>query len=325
MMLARSAEDLYWIGRYLERAEHMARSIDVVYHRLLESPESERRHVWSEALRMNGFPDDTLEHISADADRIDNEAVARYCMTSGADGSALDGVRRLRANARGNREHLPIELWEEINRFWLDFRPDGEEAHDAAAVCSMVRRRCQSIVGTADATWSRTDPFTYFTLGRLLERALLILALLRTRQHHHTLDRPLEWSMTLRCGTALQAHRRAFAGFHDPRSIDAVLVYDSAAPRSVHFCVGHLRRALDRLEAPQRARSRRVISRLEADLEFGDPFDMAIDDIAVAYGAIDTEIRRFGAALAAEFFLLPLETGLRSLRLGAIDSMGSNT
>ena len=131
--------------------------------------------------------------------------------------------------------------------------------------------------------------------------------------------------MTLRCGTALQAHRREFSGFHDPRSIDAVLLYSASAPRSVHFCVGHLRRSLDRLDTPQRARSRRVISRLEADLEFGDPFDMSPTDLAETYASVDTELRRFGAALAAEFFLLPLETGLRSLRLGAIDSMESNS
>ena len=315
VMLARSAEDLYWVGRYLERTESMARTIDVVYHRSLETPEGERGRVWADALTMIGFPDDSLETVG-----LDNDLMAAHCLVHAVDGSALESVGRLRENARGNREHLPIELWEEINRFWLEFRDDGQSV-DAATVCSMVRRRCQSIVGTADATWLRTDPWTYFTIGRLVERALLTTILLRVRHHQHRLERPHEWAMTLRCSTALQAHRRQFTGFHDPRSIVHLLLYSDAAPRSVHFCVRYLRDAVDQLSSDGKTRSRRVIGRLQADLEFGDAFETDVDDFGATFDHVERQLRLFAASLAAEFFLLPLETGLQSLRLGAADSL----
>lgn len=316
VMLARSAEDLYWVGRYLERCEHMARTIDVVYHRLLESPEIERLVCWSDVLTMTGFPSDTIDQVG-----LDNDLLARHCLMSAEQGSALDAVRRLRENSRGNREYLPIELWEEINRFWLEFRDDGE-AVDAAEVCSMVRRRCQSIVGTADATWLRSDAWAYFTIGRLIERALLTTTLLRVRHPHHQPQKPHEWATTLRYCTALQAHRRQFPGFHDARSIVALLLFSAEAPRSVHFCVHHLDESIDQLGTDPRARSKRVIGRLRATLRYGDAFELTDTELIELLNDIERELRRFGASLAAEFFLLPLENGLRSLRLGAADSLG---
>jgi uncharacterized alpha-E superfamily protein len=320
VMLARSAEDLYWVGRYLERSEHMARTIDVIYHRLLESPEAERQDCWSDALAMTGFPANVIDEIG-----LDNDALATYCLTGATDGSALDAVHRLRSNSRGNREHLPLELWEEINRFWLEFRVNGTGPTHASEWCSLVRRRCQSIVGTADATWIRSDAWTYFTVGRLVERALLTTKLLAVRHHHHTENKIHEWTMTLRCCTALQAHRREYAGFTDARSIIALLMFSDLAPRSVNFCVGHLEEAVDQLGAPADARSRRVIGRLRASLHFGDAFELGPDDVAPLFDEVEHEIRRFAASLAAEFFLLPLENGLRSLRLGASDSLGRQT
>ncbi len=317
VMLARSAEDLYWLGRYLERSEHMARVIDVVYHRLLESPEAEREVCWSDVLAMTGFPPETIEEVG-----LDNDRLAAHCLVGAKRGSALDGVRRLRENGRGNREYLPIELWEEINRLWLEFRDDGGPI-DASEVCSMVRRRCQSIVGTADATWLRSDAWTYFTIGRLTERAILTTMMLRVRHRHHLPEKPHEWAMTLRCCTALQAHRRQYSGFHDQRTIIDLLLYSDAAPRSVHFCVRHLDESIDQLGVDPKSRSKRVIGRLRASLRFGDAFDPAAGALEETLADVERELRRFGASLAAEFFLLPLENGLRSLRLGAADSLES--
>lgn len=317
VMLARSAEDLYWVGRYLERSEHMARVIDVVYHRLLESPEAERLVCWTDVLAMVGFPADTIDLVG-----LDNDRLARHCLIGAGQGSALDAVQRVRENSRGNREYLPIELWEEINRFWLEFRDDGH-AIDAAEVCSMVRRRCQSIVGTADATWLRSDAWVYFTIGRLIERALLTATLLRVRHPHHDMEKPHEWATTLRYCTALQAHRRLYPGFHDPRSIVDLLLFSEEAPRSVHFCVHHLDDAIEQLGSDSKARSKRVIGRLRATLRYGDAFELSEADLSEVFDSVERELRRFGASLAAEFFLLPLETGLRSLRLGAADSLGS--
>jgi len=234
----------------------------------------------------------------------------------------MDACQRCRANSRGNRENLPIELWEEINRFWLEFRRDPDGFLEANEWCSMLRRRCQSIVGTADSTWMRSDPWTYFTIGRLLERSLLTAGTLRIRHPHHTAGRTHEWMTTLRCCSALQAHRRQYPGFGDPRSIIALLVHSETAPRSVNFCVGHLEDAIVQLGAPANARSRRVIGQLAARLRFSDPVETPDDEIDVLLAEIETELKRFGAALAAEFFLLPLENGLRSLRLGAVDSVG---
>lgn len=317
VMLARSAEDLYWVGRYLERSEHMARIVDVIYHRLLESPEEEREACWSDALAMTGFDAAVIEQVG-----LDNDSLAAHCLIGAGTGSAFDAVQRLRSNARGNREHLPLELWEEINRFWLEFRIENANSSDANEWYSIVRRRCQNIVGTADATWIRNDAWTYFTIGRLLERALLTTKLLTVRHPQHTEDKVHEWATTLLCCTALQAHRREYLGFHDSRSILALLLHSEAAPRSVHFCLGHLENAVAQLNPDPEARSRRVIGRLAARLRFGAPFELAESDIIPLLDDVERELQRFGASLAAEFFLLPLENGLRSLRMGAADSVG---
>lgn len=318
VMLARSAEDLYWVGRYLERSEQSGRIIDVIYHRLLESPEEEREACWSDALAMLGFESAVLTDVG-----LDNEALAAHCLVGAGDGSSHDAVQRLRFNSRGNREHLPIELWEEINRLWLEFRIPDPASMDANEWCTLLRRRCQNIVGTADASWIRHDAWHYFTIGRLLERALLTCKVLAVRHQHHTHDRSHEWTTTLRCCSALQAHRREFSGYVDSRSIVSLLLHSEAAPRSVNFCIVHLEDAVEHLGADVSARTRRIIGRLGAILRFGDPFELADSDIEALLAEVESELRRFGAALAAEFFLLPLENGLRSLRLGAADSIGA--
>lgn len=320
VMLARSAEDLYWMGRYLERCEQLARTIDVTHHRVLESPPDERERCWVDALTMNGFDPGLIGEIGVDHGRL-----VDHCLLDDAGGAARHVVRWVRENSRGNREHLPIELWEEINRFYLEVDrsvPAGGFRGEPHEFCTLLRRRCQGILGTAEATWMRDDPWWFFTTGRLVERAMATVVLLSARRDRHTRSRPHEWTTTLRCATALQAHRRLFTGYTDARSLVALLVFSESTPRSIEFCLRHVVQILGHLGAPAESVALRTAGRRHGDLRYGDAFDLDADQIGVLLDDIAADLRRLDAAIAAEFFLLPVDAGLQSLRLGAVDSLG---
>ena len=178
-MLARHAEDLLWIGRYLERAEDTARLLDVTYHTTLEAGDDEAAlAAWQDLAEVLYLEDET--------EGMDRHELARFLVADPTNGgSIVAGVSRARENARGVREWLTLELWEEINAFHLELAGmDLVRAleHRPYALCELVRRRCETIIGVATAAMPRTEGYQFLLLGQLLERGGLTARLLSVWQ-----------------------------------------------------------------------------------------------------------------------------------------------
>jgi uncharacterized alpha-E superfamily protein len=324
MMLARSAEDLFWVGRYLERSEQTARLLDVTYHRLLGSPHHERADAWCDVLDTVGLLDDYGQRS-----RSDGDAVARFLVQHDDNPGAISlGIHRLRENSRGAREHLPVELWQAINRFWLDLRDlnvDNELRRRQHHFYEYVRRQCQGVVGVADATWIRSDAWWFFTLGRHLERAILTARLVSVRHPRHDLAAPHEWTSTLRSASALQPHRMLYEGYRDPTTIVSLLVFSDLLPRSVLYSLRQAEVGLRHVDPTGSRQAPRLLSRLRSELEFGTVDELLASGLSERLEQVEDEILRVIAAMSAEFFLEPLQHGVHTLRLGALDSEGERT
>src|SRR5690242_4492046 len=174
-MLSRVAEALFWIGRYVERAEDTARLLDVHFHEVLEDPSVDEAAACATLLTVMGIPDDTARRYR------DNRAVLELLgYDAGMPNSIVGALVAAWRNARGAREALSADIWECLNSTHNSLPTRVAAARDfgPAPFFSYVRERAATFAGYAEASMSRDDSYDVFVLGRSLERVDMTARLL---------------------------------------------------------------------------------------------------------------------------------------------------
>ena len=247
-MLSRVADSLYWINRYVERAENISRFVEVSEAMALDCPP--------------GSAEPWLPLIDASGDR---ELFDRLCPAGRPDdvvnflvretdnpSSVVNCVTFARENARQIREIITTEMWEQMNSiYWTlqeaDFweQPPQEQLHE-------IRRACQLFYGITDATLSRDLSWQFSRLGRLLERAdkttrildvKYFLLLPSTEDVGGVLDE-LQWISLLRTAGAYQMFRQSQQKAIAPEAVASFLLLDPIFPRSVRYCLERINETL---------------------------------------------------------------------------------
>jgi uncharacterized alpha-E superfamily protein len=303
-MLARHAEDLLWIGRYLERAEDTARLLDVTYHTTLETSDAgAAEDAWSDLLE--------ILYLEAEGEGIDRRRIGRFLVAdTGNAGSIVTAVARARENARGVREWLTLELWEELNAFHLELAGmDLGRALDTRpyALCQLVRRRCETIIGVATAAMPRTEGYQFLTLGQLLERAGITARLLCVWQRRlaDTAESAgfMEWTKVLRSASAYEAYLREHHASFDGSRVLQFLLASRELPRSVLYCLGVAERQLVSLASgPYGRASLRAIGRVRSEVEFAEPATLSGPQLAAFLSDTEGRIQGLGRAIEEDFF-----------------------
>jgi uncharacterized alpha-E superfamily protein len=267
-VLSRVAEALFWIGRYVERAEDTARLLDVHFHEVLEDPSVDEARACAVLLTVMGVPDDSAQR------HRDSQALLELLGYDEATPNSIVGALvAARQNARGAREALSAETWECLNSTHNSLPTRVAAARDfgPAPFFSYVRERAATFAGYAEASMSRDASHDALVLGRSLERVDMTARLLAARVGA---GRGSEgWTSTLRACSAHDAYLRTYQqGVEAPRVLEFLLV-DRLFPRSVFHALSTGEDALARLD-PVSGRSaldepaRRVIGRARTDLEF---------------------------------------------------------
>ncbi len=314
-MLARTAEQLFWSGRYLVRAEDTARLLDVTYHRLLEATPSEEATAWTDVLDVVGL----RERFLAEGRTVTSAAVSEYLVLDPNNpGSILSSVEQARRNARGVREHLTVEFWEVVNSFHLEMASRNlafQLAVQPSDLYRFVRSGVQSVMGTADGTWTRDDGWRFFMLGVHLERAELTARLLRVRQPRHAADEVHEWYATLRVTSALSAYRRKYRDL-DPAFLLDLLLLSTDMPRSVLFSLRHAEDILRRVVDADTSLAARLLGRARAELEFADAAEMVVaGEVFQVLRAVEDRVADVASAIAAECFLYRVELDMHEMHI----------
>lgn len=313
-MLARTAEYLFWAGRYLERAEDTARLLDITYHRLLEAGPGEEEQAWSDVLLAVGLEDEYLERELPFA----AGPVCEFLVYDPNNrGSIKACVTQARHNARGVREHLAMELWEALNSLHLELSARNlalDVVVQPHELYGFIRSGVQSVIGVADGTWSRDDAWRFFMLGLLLERAEMAVRSLRARHTRHQPDAVHEWYATLRAASALSAYRRRYRDFNEVALIDLLLL-SSELPRSVLFSLRGAEQVLSDLVGSRRSLALRLLGRVRAELEFADAAELTEGDLIGVLNVLEDQIRDVSSAVAAESFLYRVDLDLHALHL----------
>jgi uncharacterized alpha-E superfamily protein len=263
-MLSRIAESLFWIGRYVERADGTARLLDVHLQLLLEDPWVDEDTACRSLLSVIGsesvFPHDLTRHDLLNILSVDRNEQA----------SIASSLTAARENARRVREIVSTELWECLNttRSRMPRKVSIERAHD---FFGWVRERTALAVGIVESSTSRDEAWTFFTLGRSLERVDMTARLLATSEL--TEASGPSWTTILRSCGAYEAYLRTYRGVPSATNAAEFLLLDRIFPRSVTFALSRAERCLNDL-APSSDRvgtsdaALRLASQLRTTLEF---------------------------------------------------------
>jgi uncharacterized alpha-E superfamily protein len=263
-MLRRVADHLFWMARYLERAQWRARLADVNYHLLVESPPREP-HPWAPLLAITGERElfAKFHPVPSEGDVLDF-----FTLQPRNPSSIVSCINAARENARSLRHRLPSELWLEINTLYLEARqwpPGVFEQQGVYGFFSELRNRFHRISGVSHAAMPRDIEFDFVTVGTMLERAENVSRLLDAK-YHYLLPRPedvggaidrMQWAAVLRSAEALEAYGRVYGNHIAVDRVVEFLLFDEGFPRSARFCVDRLQAAAQRIE--RRAESARAV------------------------------------------------------------------
>jgi uncharacterized alpha-E superfamily protein len=263
-MLSRIAESLFWIGRYVERADGTARLLDVHLQLLLEDPWVDEDTACRSLLEVIGS-DANYPHQLARQDLLNVLSVDR-----GEASSIASSLNNARENARRVREIVSTELWECLNttRSRMPRKVSIERAHD---FFGWVRERTALAIGIVESSTSRDESWTFFTLGRSLERVDMTARLLATSEL--TEASGPSWTTILRSCGAYEAYLRTYRGVPSATNAAEFLLLDRIFPRSVTFALSRAENCLSDL-APTTDRvgtsdiALRQLKQLRTNLEY---------------------------------------------------------
>ncbi|MCB0966794.1 MAG: alpha-E domain-containing protein [Ilumatobacter sp.] len=305
VLLARTADRLYWGARYVERAEDTARIIRAFNELVVDYPSDELLR-WEPLVAIHGS---VTEIDLEDDDPAGELTVLRLLIADRENPSSItSSVTAARANLRTTREVLPREAWQAVNQLaqYVDTTaPAAVERQLRDRFLLRVVEVSRRLDGVLESTMTRANPYRMLRLGRLVERADMttrvlgvaaasILYVERTATGER-INEEVRWMSVLRSVSALQMYQRRVRGPIDPISAVRFLLEYSAFPRSVQGCFDEIRSVLVQLPSPQSVLA--ALDEAEAtlravDLDGAEPvrLDRAMDRVQTAIAAVDEAI-----------------------------------
>jgi uncharacterized alpha-E superfamily protein len=312
VLLSRVADSLYWISRYLERAQHTARLIDVRIDLGLDrAPGGDWDFEWLlSALQVQGMAG---QH-AAPADLID-----ALVFDAGHHSSVLSCVTVARENARQVREEISPDMWEQINGLFLrlkEARAEGTWSARPHYISRLVIDGVHLFEGVTDATMAHGEGWQHLQFGRFLERAKATAALL----DRHFRDAALlpanhvEWVGLLRSCSALEAYCRCYTADLRPDRIAEFLLLNADFPRSVRFSAERIEAALRTIAMLTAhgagGRAERLAGRFHASLDYGQVDEILAEDMHAYLAGIERHCHQIHAAAYQTYVLYPIESAL---------------
>lgn len=283
-MLSRIAESMFWIGRYVERAEDTARILDVQTQLIIEDSTIDQEATCRSLLSIMGIEEadeDTPPGSVTVPDRVDVAAVLDLLAYDPASPvSIASALGSARESARRARETLSVPMWEAINTTYRAIPSGHFQAQRAPGIFQWVRERAALINGTADATMTRDEGWHFLMLGRCVERADMTSRLVATAALTPGAGGP--WTSTLRACGGYEAFLRTYRGLETERAAAEFLLLDRLFPRSVVFALTRAEQCLDNLESSDRRagfqnEAQRLLGRTRTELEYRSLSDVVAD------------------------------------------------
>jgi uncharacterized alpha-E superfamily protein len=314
-MLARDADSMYWMARYVERAEHVARLLLVNSNLLIDvgdlAPALQARQ-WQSILtilRSADLPDgpDLAQRVGQHLTfNPDNPNSIMNCLT------------RARENARGIRENISTEMWENLNALYWSLRSEDtpnrfddspDELFRSVMAGSMLFQ------GLTDQTLAHDQRWQFTQLAKYLERTDVTCRVIQTKydilksneQIFDSTLRNLHWMAVLRSCCSIEAYRRHYLGDMDPTRVAGFLILERNFPRSIRFSVSGALAAISAIRIGSRGNAidptERILGRLDAQLEYAELSEILTDGIPNYLTRIQTTVHEAALAVQQSYFM----------------------
>ncbi|MEB3829285.1 alpha-E domain-containing protein [Phormidium sp. CCY1219] len=312
-MLSRVADSIYWLNRYVERAENIARFVDANLNLILDSPVGMEQQ-WDPLVKITG----DLPVFQERYGEISAENVIHFLtFDSEYPHSILSCLQEARENARSIREIISSEMWEQVNAFYMmvkDAAP-GQPLATLHDLFTEVKLASHLFAGVMDATMTHNEGWHFGQIGRLLERAdktsrildVKYFILLPSVQDVGTTLDEIQWMALLRSASAYEMYRKCQHRI-TPKNVAEFLVLDASFPRSIRFCLLRGERSLHQITGTPpgtwRDPAERALGRLRSELEYltiEDIFDTGLHEFL---NTLQKQLNHVGDRIFATYFAL---------------------
>jgi len=322
-MLSRVANSIYWMCRYIERAENVARFIDVNLNLLLDLPSDEIEQ-WSPLIMITGD-----QQLYAKKEQAYNQEEVIWFLTFDRNyaNSILSCVAAARENARSIREIISSEMWEHLNNFYLELIKEDSikmAIQDPNRFFKIIKMRSHLFTGLLDSTMSHGEAWNFARIGMMIERTdktsrildVKYFMLLPTANLVNAPIDHIQWISVLKSASAFEMYRKEFHQI-TPANVANFLIFNRAFPRSIYHCIEKSQICLHRItwsplgNASNEAEKK--LGRLRADLEYTDIHEVIEAGLHEFLDDLQTKLNTIGGVIGTSFFnLKPLKQAASS-------------
>jgi uncharacterized alpha-E superfamily protein len=311
-MLARVADSIYWMSRYVERAENVARFIEVNLNLMLDLPVGSEQQ-WQPLVETTGDAKEFAKRYGTASQRnviqfltfdLENANSIRFCL------------RAARENARSVREIISSEMWEQLNEFYLmvnNAAADAFSRTDPQDLFATVRMAGHLFTGVTDATMTHNESWNFCRLGRMLERAdktsrildVKYFLLLPTAADVGTTSDDIQWAAVLRSASAFEMYRKTHGRIAPDRVVE-FLLFEKEFPRAVHYCLVRARESVHLISGTPlgmfRHQVERQLGELCSEIAYGRIETIITAGLHEYLDRLQTQMNQVGNGVSETFF-----------------------
>jgi uncharacterized alpha-E superfamily protein len=321
-MLSRVADSIYWMARYFERADNIARLVDANIQLLLDCFQSDKSKLdeyWEPILRSLNLQepfyrkyelantDNVADFLTFDAD---NPSSIKSC------------IRSARANARLVRDQISTEIWEEVNRLYHFVNSSSAQEiweSGPSDFYHQIRQSSQIFQGLSSSTVVHDEAWDFNQIGKYIERADMTTRILDVK-HHILLPRPenirgaldaYQWLVMLRSASAMEAYMKVYNSDVTPLQVCELLILNNIFPRAVRFCVRQVDNALRRLAHLRQGEFlhpvEKISGKLLAEIDFSTIEDIFQYGLHEYLDHLQIEFNEIGKAMQKTYIFNPAQ------------------
>lgn len=313
-MLSRTADHLFWLARYMERAENTARMLDVNYQTsLMPQSADEAEGDWRALLSISELTHDYAARYGS----ITARKVMDYMLADEQNPSSIYRcLMAARENARAVRGTLTTEVWETQNQTWLEFQrmvTQREHQSDPGSTFEWVKFRSHLSRGVTVGTMLQDEAFHFLRIGSFLERTDNTARMLDVKFHgveNEFFGSGAEqeydfyhWSSILRSVSGFEVYRKAYRNVIRPEKVAELLILRPDMPRSLAACTNEVVANLREVANDQSDETLRLAGRLQADLRFGQIDEILATGLHAFLTQFLERVNRLGAGISRDFLV----------------------
>ena len=312
-MLSRVADSIYWMFRYIERAENVSRFIEVNHHLSLDLPVQETEQ-WQPLVTTTGDLEDFRERYGQPTR---HNVLAFLTFDTTYPNSIISCVTSARENARAVRDAVSSEMWRCLNTFYMMVSDAATQADldDPHAFFDQVKQHSHLFAGVTDDTMSHGEGYNFARMGRLIERADKTSRILDVKYYMilpevgyvGTPFDNIQWAAVLKSASALEMYRKRFHRI-SPNRVAEFLILDPYFPRAIHYCLIALAQSMHSITGAPAGTflntAERQLGRLRAELDYTDIEEVFEVGLHEYLDGLQSRLNRVDQAIYDTFFAL---------------------